>query len=283
MTTPYHPPYHQRPRITALAALFSLYLMAPGLLLADPSYNDNANDSLNEDYRNRYSLSKVDITENTHRQAEGRFELRGITEINSNTANPTKKSTKSATATLGSPLTATSSRQTDSSLILAQAFLNKNRELLGINNAATDLRLSTRETDRFGRQHLRYRRMIGALQLKNMEVILHISESGKVSGFNGNIVRISDDLAAEIQFLQGLGTLPKLTSARLLNLAAQSLKTDLSKLKLHTSQAFAINTSPYIIWEIEVSRPGQIGYDQLTLADTSGIVIHHKAPLRRHF
>ena len=275
--------YYQRPRITALAALLSLYLASPAL---------QAQSNLNEDYRIRYSLDKVDISENTQQQAEGRFELRGITAASSSTTSLTTVKSKSAisttipttkaenTAILLKPKLA---RKTDTTLQLAQAFLNDNRELLGITSAATDLRLNTRKTDRFGRQHLRYRRMVGPLQLKDMEVILHVSDNGKVSGLNGNIVRIGNDLAAEIQFLQSLNTLPKLTDSLLLDLAAQYLKADISQLKLHSSQAFATNTSPYVIWQIEVSRPGQIGYDQLTLADTSGTVIHHKAPLRRHF
>lgn len=223
--------------------------------------------SLSDDYLEHYSLSKAYISENNTRQASGRFELRG---------NLSKANTSLKQGIKSSPL----ARNEEQEILM---FFSDNVELFDISNPEQDLRLISRQQDQFGSKHLRYHRYLGELRLQGMEIIIHINSSGKVSGANGNIVRVSDELNSEILFLQSQGTLPKLNNQQLISLASDDLNINISELQLQKSQAFAINHSPYVIWQVEVGRKSHFERYELTLSDSNGDVISRRNNQRHQF
>lgn len=223
--------------------------------------------TLADDYRQQYNLDKASISENEQQQAAGHFELRGILSSSTSTA-----------AIAGGEL-----EPLNNSEAQALKFLNNNLELFGIENAALDLRLISNQADSFGNQHLRYQRAIGNLQLKGMDIIVHINSNGEVDGSNGNIVRASENLLLELNFLNSQGSVPALTEQQLLGLAAQNLNVPVTELLLQKAQALAINEQPYVIWEIEVSRKGRLQRTTFTIADTSASILSRRSNQRHQF
>ena len=138
---------------------------------------------------------------------------------------------------------------------LARAFLVQQGELLDLDGPGQlDLMRVTR--DDYGGSHLRFARTYKGLLVDAMDLLVHFDAKARVTGINGNIVRMAPEVR-DAMLLRG--DAPALTAEAAQDFVAQQLGKEAAALDFGEPRPLLIAEAPYVIWELRV-RDGLTPY-----------------------
>lgn len=229
-------------------------------LLACTAHAGGAPDLLAEQLKDRYQAQAVRVDRDADGRAAGLFQLRGPLAIEAQT------SLQGAQAGAAQ----------DPSLALAERFFRDNLELLAIDGPEA-LALSERRGDRFGHQHLRFARLIDGLPVAGMEVLVHVSPEGRVTGINGHIVRPPQALLAH---MAARGDAPLVTEAQALAKVAELRGVNVERLRLLSAQLSLAVAAPFIRWHLDLNPVDGLGRFSYWLDAETGELIEVVNTLR---
>ncbi|MGI9322032.1 MAG: hypothetical protein ACR2PJ_00480 [Pseudomonadales bacterium] len=198
------------------------------------------------------------ITKNAQGQAEGLFHIQY--------PSPAAQATGQAQAVRQSQPTEQSqpATQPDASATslanltkLARQFLMSRQELLGI-DSPDQLDLMKATTDSRGGRHLRFVRTYKNILVSAMDLIVHFDVNAKVTGINGNIVRLPSSLLTQVDSRLPGGK-PTLTPEQAQAFVANDLGIAPANMAASETRPLIINKQPYVIWELSVQK-GHVPY-----------------------
>lgn len=132
----------------------------------------------------------------------------------------------------------------------ALRYMQQQKALLGVSEVATDMKLQSENTDKFGGIHLRYQRHIEGIRLDQMEVLVHLDSKGEVVGINGYITPVTEQLKQYVSMHLVNGE-TDLDIKKILEIVAADLSLPGESIDLRKAAPLIITEAPYVLWEVE--------------------------------
>lgn len=180
---------------------------------------------------------------NSQRQAFGLLQQRsgGEVKISVRESNGTPRQIKVENGILQGAVASPLARG-DNSKATARAFLDTNRELLGLENPTAELTVKTTRTSDTGEKHVRFEQTFDGLPVWPAELVVHLDATGNVNLLDGAFTRTPSNI----------NTTPTLDEAAAIGLArtaadAVTAEVESSSLIIHNGR-----TAARLAWKVEL-------------------------------
>lgn len=148
---------------------------------------------------------------------------------------------------------------------LAKDFIMQYQDMFHI-TSPSELQLKRMSSDAFGNKHLHFFCHYRGITIKDMAIVLHFNNQAQITAMNGYVVPLSLPLKSTINAQLDTGT-TTLKIQQVLTVVAGDNNINIDQLKLHQARVLIIKNPPYIIWQLSVAIPGNIGYYQYHISD----------------